>query len=103
MDRSDVINLIAESFATDELMQQIPTETSRQVYCDVRSIMRSEWYEAGRDGLQPSFVFILFGPDYNGEKIVEYNGQRYGVYRTFRSKNDDIELYVEAKGGLHHG
>lgn len=97
-----MINLIAETYTMDELHQQIPTETYRQVYCDVRSIMRSEWYEAGRDGLQPSFVFTVFGPDYEGEKIVEYNGQRYGVYRTFRSRDDEMELYVEAKGGLHH-
>ena len=37
---------------------------------------------------------------YMGEKIVEYNGMRYGIYRTYIA-GDDIELYLEEKGGIY--
>ena len=95
-----MIYLIAETYTQNTLLQWVTTETKRMVYCDVRSVYRSEWFEAGRNGLQPAFVFAMFGPDYEGEKIVEYNGKRYGVYRTYQGKTDTIELYVEEKGGL---
>lgn len=99
MDRSSVISLVSESYTQDTIGQYIATETLRQVYCDVRSMYRSEWFEAGRDGLQPAYVFTMFAPDYSGEKIVEYNGKRYGVYRTYVGRNETLELYVEEKGG----
>ena len=43
----------------------------------------------------------MFFGDYNGEKLLSYNGQTYSVYRTYQGKNDTIELYVERKGGTN--
>ena len=100
MDRSDIIYLVTENQTQDAIGQWISEETKRLVYCDVRSITREEWFNAGRDGVQPSFMFAMFSPDYQGEKIVEYNGTRYGVYRTYRGRKETMELYVEEKGGL---
>ena len=101
MDRSDVIELISQTYTVDELLQRIPTETARQVYCSADSITRDEWDAAGRLGIQPSFRFTIFAPDYQGEKILRYKGQRYGIYRTYRGRNERLELYAEAKGGLY--
>lgn len=101
MDRSNIINLISESYTKDEIGQYVTTETSRLVYCDVRSVSRAEWFDAGRNGMQPTYIFIMFAPDYHGEQIVEYSGKRYGVYRTYVGRNEKIEIYVEEKGGLH--
>lgn len=101
MDRSNVISLIAETRTQDEIGQYISTETERQVYCDVWSVSRQEWFDAGRDGLKPAYVFVMFAPDYAGETIVEYDGKRYGIYRTYVGRNERIELYAEEKGGIH--
>lgn len=101
MDRSNVMYLIKEVATQDDIGQFISTETKRLVFCDVRSVSRAEWFEAGRDGLQPSFVLVTFRHDYEGEKIVEFEGRRYGIYRTYVAKNERIELYVEEKGGLN--
>ena len=49
MDRSNVMYLIKETATQDEIGQFISTEEKRLVYCDVRSVSRSEWFEAGRD------------------------------------------------------
>lgn len=99
MDRSNVINLISETFTQDSIGQYVSTETTKQVFCDVRSVTRAEWFDAGRDGFKPSYVFVMFAPDYSGETIVEYNGNRYGIYRTYVGRNEQIELYAEEKGG----
>lgn len=101
MDRSDVINLIATTQTQDQYGVWVSTTTSRRVYCNVSSVTRSEFFEGGRNGLNPEFRMTLFFGDYNGERIVEYKGQTYGVYRTYQGKNDTIELYVERKGGTN--
>lgn len=102
MDRSDVINLIQETQTQNSFGGWDVVETSQEVFCDVRSITQTEWFEAGRSGIDhPAYTFVINRNEYSGEKIVEYNGQRYGVYRTYEARNENLELYVEAKGGLH--
>ena len=101
MDRSNIIYLITETQSQDAIGQFVSEETKRQVFCDVRSISQSEWFEAGRSGLQPSLCFVIFAPDYQGEKILEFDRRRYGIYRTYIAKNERLELYAEEKGGVY--
>ncbi|WP_406022944.1 phage head closure protein [Succinivibrio sp.] len=101
MDRSDVINLISESRTQDDYGRWIATKTSKQVMCQVDSITRAEFFEGGRNGLNPEFKFTMFFGDYSGESIVEYQGKTYAVYRTYLRRTDIIELYVERKGGTN--
>lgn len=65
------------------------------------SISQNEFFEGGRNGLNPSFKFTMFYADYNNEPMVEYNGDSYAVYRTYLTRTDKIELYVERKGGTN--
>lgn len=101
MDRSDVINLISESRTQDDYGRWIATKTTKQVMCQVDSITRAEFFEGGRNGLNPEFKFTMFFGDYSGESIVEYQGKTYAVYRTYLRRTDIIELYVERKGGTN--
>ena len=100
MDRSNIINLISCTYTADDLGQQIATETSRQVFCDVKSVSQAEWFEGGRNGLKPEYKITMFLYDYNGEKVAEFDGVRYSIYRTFKAQNEVIELYLEAKAGV---
>ena len=99
MDKSSVISLVKIEYTQDDIGQQIPKETLREVFCEVTSITRAEWYEAGRSGMKPDYRFIVNQFDYEDEPEVEYLGKRYSVYRTYIGKNDDIDLYVERKAG----
>lgn len=101
MDRSDVISLISVTTSRDDYGVMRKSEQSRQVYCSVESVTASEFFEGGRNGLNPEFRMTMFRHDYEGEPIVEYRGQRYSIYRTYIGKNDSIELYVERKGGTN--
>lgn len=101
MDRSDVINLISETRTQDDYGRWIATKTSKQVMCQVDSITRAEFFEGGRNGLNPEFKFTMFNGDYSGESIVEYQGKTYAVYRTYLRRTDIVELYVERKGGTN--
>ena len=99
MDRSDILCLIKETWNMDDHNQPVPEETKRLVYCNARSITRTELFEAGQNGHAAAYMFEMFAYDYGGEKLVEYQGKRYGVYRTYQAGRDTMELYVEEKGG----
>lgn len=100
MDRSNVLTLIDITYTPDALGQLVPTESSRDVYCDVTSVSAREWFEGGRNGIAPMYRVNMFAYDYEDEEIVEFEGTRYGVYRTYRGSDDTIELYLERKAGV---
>ena len=71
------------------------TETTRRVFAVVKSVGMREFYTAQEQGLEPSLVFVLsdYG-EYNGETLVDYNGARYRIIRTYVS-GQTIELTAE--------
>ena len=99
MDRSDLITLYADTITYDDYGVPVKTRSSRDVFCKVDSVTRSEFFDAGRSGLKPEYRITMFFGDYNGEALVGYNGRYYSVYRTYMAKTDIIELYVERKTG----
>lgn len=101
MDRSTNITLIAETITQDELLIEHTIETEREVFAQVESVTSSEFFEGGRNGLNPEYRFTVFCGDYQGERIVEYQGLRYAVYRTYQERNDNLELYCERQGGTN--
>jgi len=101
MDRSEVLTLIGTTRTQDEYGIWRETPTARNVFCQVNSITRSEFFDAGRNGLNPEFMFSMFAGDYEGERTCEYRGQKYSIYRTYLGRNDVIELYAERKGGTN--
>lgn len=101
MDRSELITLISVTRTQDDYGIWRETEKGNDIFCQVNSVTQSEFFEAGRNGLNPEYRFTVFFADYNNEEIVEYKGERYSVYRTYLRRNDVLELYVERKGGTN--
>jgi hypothetical protein len=101
MDKSDVITLISTTETQDVYGVWHEEQIQRDIFCQVDSVTASEFFEGGRNGLNPEFRFTVFFGDYNGEKVLIYNGLSYAVYRTYRAKNDRLELYAERKGGTN--
>lgn len=101
MDRSNVINLISTTKEQDENGVWRETTNRRMVFCNVSSVTASEFFEGGRNGLNPQFRMVMFYGDYQGETILEYNGATYAIYRTYQRGTDELELYVERKGGTN--
>lgn len=100
MDRSTPIYLIARSYTADTYGVLQPTRTKRTVYANVTSVTGSEWFEGGRNGLNPELRAIMFAPDYKGEEIVQIGGTEYSVYRTYQARTDVLELYLERSKGV---
>lgn len=96
--RSSVCKLIAETFVQDEYGVMRSSERETEVFCDITSVSASEWFNGGRNGLNPEKRVKIFLYDYDGEKVVEIEGDRFTVYRTYVD-GDEIELYLERRKG----
>lgn len=99
MDRSTVIYLVGETYEQNDYGVMIPTTTKTQIFADVTSVTSTEWFEGGRNGLNPEFRIRILKKEYGGEKIIEYNDIQYTIYRTYTARNDYLELYVQRKMG----
>ncbi|MCQ2549915.1 MAG: hypothetical protein MJ134_07730 [Lachnospiraceae bacterium] len=93
-----VCELIRMSYKKDEQKNLIPIECAREVICDETSTQSKEWHQAKMGGLSPSFTLKTARINYEGEKILRYNGKKYSIYRTY-VVGDDIELYCEEEAG----
>lgn len=101
MDRSTVITLISDTRTQDDNgVWRDGARTSRDVFAQVDSVTRSEFFAGGQNGLKPEYRFTLFFGDYDGESELVYNGVTYSIYRSYYDRNDDVELYVEKKVGV---
>lgn len=95
MNKPDVIYLITENQRTHGVHDTV-TDEERMVYCTVKSVTRTEFYNALNVGIQPEYVFVLaMAEDYNRERLVKYHGQKYRVIRTYEADDGSIELTVE--------
>ena len=95
---TDVLELIKQTVAIDQYGREVISESVREIYCEVDSVSQTEFYSAANTELQPEYRFTVFFGDYDGEDVCKYNGNRYAIYRTYRS-GDYLELYVERKVG----
>lgn len=103
MNKSVTIDLLKKTYTTDAMGQKIYTTQERTVFATLTSISRAEWTsytQAGRQGLVPAYVANVFFGDYEGESECVYDGQTYGIYRTYERDDEQIELYLEKKAGL---
>lgn len=101
----DVIKLMSPGEPTyDEAGNEKPNIEYRTVFCQVRSVARSEYYQAAQHGLHPSVTFVISnGADYNGEKQLQWTDPKgkphiYDVIRTYQAPNsDEVELIAEER------
>lgn len=98
---TDVIAyLLGKTITMNQLKQEVEVDTRTEIFAKKESISQSEFYKGGEAGLKPDFRLITAIIDYNGEREVELDGKKYGIYRTYERDQDYIELYCERKGGV---
>ena len=92
---SDVCYLIHED---PEMHGAFDNDTEldlRLVYCTVRSVGSAEFWRAMNDGHEPTIIVTLADrAEYNGEKLLGWNGMPYRIIRTY-SAGQTIELECE--------
>lgn len=93
--------LVAESWTTDGIGQQVSTQTERTVPATIQSATRAEWIAAGQNSVNADLVAYTARVNYNGERICKLDGVKRAIYRTFwNEETDEIELYIREEGGV---
>lgn len=96
----DVIKLLKTKSTITATGDTVETLVENEVFAQVKSIGMTETYEAYAVGLKPTCTFVLADYfDYDGEKLVDFEGVRYEVLRTYKAQNQtSFELVVSACG-----
>lgn len=96
---NDIAFLCKETITQDEYGNQMVTISEREIFCKTQSIGMREFYTAATTDLSPSIKLVLADEyDYEGEKLIKYDGVLYNVIRTFVKKHG-IEIILERKLG----
>ena len=97
--------LYQETITQDAALNEVKTYQGRDVYVrKTRSISINEFYQAAAAGLKPAAVLVLFFGDYQGEKLVRWQGDIYAITRTYRGPgSDDVELTITERLGDQGG
>ena len=78
----------------NEVITLLAGDSRHDVFCGLRSIGHSEFYEAQATEYRPELKFVLADYlEYNGETLVLYGDEFYRVIRTYRT-GQELELTV---------
>lgn len=88
-------DLIAQTYTVNTVGDSIATETSRTVFCEFQSIGMKRKIDALATGLNIECKLILKDiAEYQGEKIVMYDGTRYNVKNVYIRDDQLVELAI---------
>ena len=70
--------------------------TERMVYCQVKSIGRTEFYQANLVGMRPEWTLKLSDEaEYQNELTLNFRGERWQIIRTYITEDGGIELVIQ--------
>lgn len=98
------LTLISTDITYDDIGNPVETPKEIDIFCDMKSIGRTEFYNAAANGLKPSYIFVVHPYEYNGETYVEFSEdekpkQRYKVMKTYKKNMEELELTCEKVAG----
>ena len=68
------------------------TETRTEVFVDVKSVRRAEFYKSMQAGMELVIAFDLRVCDYSGQKRIEHGGKQYRIVRAYTKDGEMMEL-----------
>lgn len=93
--------LIKKKAVVDEYgVERMAEQSRREVFGELKSCTRQEFYSAAQAGLKPEPTLIIWTEEYGGEADAEICGVTYSVVRSFCRADDKTELYLARKGGV---
>lgn len=83
----------------DAYGNEVSTILETEVFVQPRGVYSAEFYNAAQMGLNPSVTFYLtHREDYEGQKVIEWEGKEYSVIRTdWTAQRDGISLICEER------
>ena len=92
---SEELTLVSVTYTQDAYQNEI--KTRRTVFAEKLPSYSNEFYAAGARGIELQHVMKVHAFEYEGEKLAEYAGQEYDIYRVYNKNEDWCELYLSSK------
>lgn len=93
---TDEITLISETEPEDRVNDNgfavAPEESSRTVFCNMKSVGFNEYFKSEQTGKVVERKCEVHKVDYEGEDTAEVDGKRYFILKTYEIGEDVIEL-----------
>src|SRR5574344_341805 len=90
---NEMVYLLSSAETVNSVGDTISVPTVKAVFAEVASVGYREHYMAEGVGKRPEIKFVLSDYlDYSGEPQARYNGKTYNIDRTYREKNNRLEL-----------
>lgn len=97
-----VITLIGRTVSDyDDFGQPIYTSSRTEIPATSVPVTRAAYYTAAQAGIELSYEFIINPVEYSGESLVEFDGKRLKVDRTYKRNEDELEVYCSNSSGLN--
>lgn len=96
---SEVIYLVKETYSTDALGNQKPTEASVKVYAKKQSVRTSTFYAASQSGFKPEAEFVIRKAEYSGQQLLDWNDERYSIIQKIDKGAYNMVLVCEMQTG----
>ena len=97
------IELITETYTTDDIGQQVSTYSYVEVFAQKKSISMNEFFNAGQQKIKAEKCFVIRSCEYSGETKIRYPVDEtdciYSVYRVYTRADEFTELYCQARCG----
>lgn len=98
LNRRCVICLLNKTVSKSKTgFQQRNTDEGREVIAQQGGVSRNEFYKAAAVGMTPSVVFVVSEADYQGERLIRFDGKLYRVIRSYPLPNRKIELVCQGE------
>lgn len=88
----DVAELVAVTATEDKDGYDTGRETRTEVFVDVRSVRREEFYKSLQAGVELKAAFLLRTCDYDGQPRLVYDGKQYRIIRAYTEDGETLEL-----------
>jgi hypothetical protein len=98
------LTLISSTITYDDIGNPIETPVEIDILCDMKSIGRTEFYNAAANGLKPEYILVVHPYEYNNETYVLFSEdstpkQKYKVIKTYKVDFEKLELTCEKVAG----
>lgn len=104
--KNDVIELIVVTKEPDKDGFETDTRKILEVLAEIKSVKRSEFYQAAREGINVQMAAVVNLDDIdaatiieNGKKrkptMVRYDGKDYKIVREYRTTKTKVELTLQ--------
>ena len=98
------LTLISTDVTYDDIGNPVETPKEIDIFCDMKSIGRTEFYNAAANGLKPECILIVHPYEYNNEAYIKFSEdaapkKKYKVIKTYKKNFEELELTCEKVAG----